>query len=80
MICERQVKLLTFEQAAEILKTNFREILEFIETGFVHCLHTSRGKVAVCADSVFDVLENRPTQPFNPDIFKTNPSNLNSVF
>jgi DNA-binding LytR/AlgR family response regulator len=77
LLCEREVELKTFEQAAEILKTNFREILDLAEAGQVHRLHNSRGRVVICSESLSEILEKRPTQRFNLDFFKTNPSSSN---
>jgi hypothetical protein len=80
LICNKQVGLLTFEHSAEILKTDLNEILEFAESGQIHRLHNALGKVEICAESLFDVLETRPTERLNPDIFKTNPSSSNILF
>ena len=77
LICEKGVELKTFEQTAEILKTNFREILDLAEAGQIHRLHNSHGRVVVCDESLSEILEKRPTQRFNLDFFKTNPSSSN---
>lgn len=78
--CGRQVGLLSFERAGDILKTGLDEILELAEAGQIHRLHNALGNVAVCAESLFEVLETRPTERFNSDIFKTNPSNSKIFF
>lgn len=74
LICRKKVELMSYERTAETLQINFNELLEFAEAGQLHRLHNARGKIAICAESVFEFLEKRPTQRFNPDIFKTNPS------
>lgn len=73
-ICRKTVELKTLEDAAEILKANYNEIKFLAENHQLHRLNNSRGVLKICAESLFDVLERRPTQPFNEDIFKTNPS------
>ena len=77
LLCEKEVELKNFDEAAEILKADFGEILALAETGQVHRLHNARGRVAVCAESLFDLLEKRPTLRFTIDVFKTNPSSSN---
>lgn len=77
MICEKEVGLKTFEQAAKTLKTDFGEILDLAEAKKIHRLHNSRGTVAICSESLNEVLESRPTLQFNLDFFKTNPSGSN---
>jgi hypothetical protein len=73
-ICRKTVELKTLEQAAETLKANYNEIKFLAENHQLHRLNNSRGKLKFCAESLFDVLERRPTQSFDEDIFKTNPS------
>lgn len=75
--CGRQVGLLTFKRAGKILKTGINELYELAEAGQIHRLHNVHGRVEICAESLFDVLETRPTERLNPDIFKTNPSSSN---
>ncbi|HSK71819.1 MAG TPA: hypothetical protein VK892_09005 [Pyrinomonadaceae bacterium] len=77
LVCEKEVELKTFEQAAETLKTDFGEILALAEAKKIHRLHNSRGAVVICGESLFEVLESRPTLQFNLDFFKTNPSSSN---
>lgn len=78
--CDRKVDPVTAELAAGILKINYRELSGYTEAGWIHLLRDARGDEAVCAASVLEVLERRPTQPFDPDIFKTNPSSSNIIF
>lgn len=76
-LCQRQVELKSFRQAAELLKTNFNEIKLLAENLQLHRLHDARGNMTICADSLFSVLQTRPTQRFEADVFKTNPSASN---
>ena len=73
-ICRKTVELKSLEQAAETLKASFNEIKFLAENLQLHRLNNSRGKLKVCAVSLFEVLERRPTQSLDEDIFKTNPS------
>lgn len=72
--CRKTVELKTLEQAAEILKANYNEIKILSENHQLHRLKSSSGILQICAESLFYVLERRPTQTFDEDIFKTNPS------
>jgi hypothetical protein len=73
-ICRKTVELKNLEQTAEILKANYNEIKFLTENRQLHRLNNSRGILKICSESLFEVLERRPTQPFDEDIFKTNPS------
>lgn len=73
-VCRKTVELKTLDEAAETLKANFNEIKFLVENFHLHRLNNSRGILKICAESLFSVLERRPTQPFDEDIFKTNPS------
>ncbi|HSK72222.1 MAG TPA: hypothetical protein VK892_11035 [Pyrinomonadaceae bacterium] len=77
LLCEKEVELKNFEETAGILKTDFGEVLALAETGQIHRLHNARGRVAICAESLFDLLEKRPTLRFTIDVFKTTPSSSN---
>ena len=59
--CEKPVKLLSFAEADEFLKTGFENILRLAETNMLHRLHNRKGVVMICADSLFRLLENRRT-------------------
>jgi hypothetical protein len=73
-ICRKTVEMKNLEQTAEILKASYNEIKFLAENRQLHRLNNSHGILKICAESLFDVLERRPTQPFDEDIFKTNPS------
>lgn len=73
-ICRQTVELRSLEEATETLKASFNEIKYLAENHHLHRLNNSRGKLMICAESLFEVLERRPTQSLDEDIFKTNPS------
>lgn len=57
--CEKPVKLLSFADAGEFLKTGFENLLRLAEMNTLHRLHNRKGVVMICADSLFRLLENR---------------------
>ncbi|HQU84054.1 MAG TPA: hypothetical protein PKY59_13045 [Pyrinomonadaceae bacterium] len=52
--CELQVGLVAIEKAAENYQTTSVEIVVLAEKGIVHRLHNAKGKVMLCANSLFD--------------------------
>lgn len=72
--CEKHVELKSFAQAADLLRTNINEINMLAENFQLHRLHNAKGTLNICSASLNDVLEKRPTQRFEADLFKTNPS------
>jgi len=65
-LCEKPVKLLSFSDAADFIKTETAEIENLAKTGKLHRIHNNRGKVMICAESLFFLFENRPTQLLTP--------------
>jgi hypothetical protein len=61
-LCEKPVKLFSFAETADYFKTELSEIENLAETGKLHRIHNNRGKVMICAESLFSLFENRPTQ------------------
>lgn len=76
-LCQKVVELKNIDQAADVLKAGFNEIKYLIENFQLHRINNSQGKVRICAESLFEVLERRPTQRLSEDLFKTNPSGSN---
>jgi hypothetical protein len=76
-ICQKTVELNTLEQAAELLKADYNEIKFLAENFQIHRLNNSRGALRICAESLYKLLESRPTQPLDEETFKTNPSGSN---
>lgn len=58
-ICEKPVKLLNFTEAAEFVKTGFENILRLAERNELHRLHNRKGVVMICAEPLFQLLNNR---------------------
>ena len=61
-LCEKPVKLLTFSEAADLFKTVREEIENLAKNGKLHRIHNNRGRVMICAESLFYLFDNRPTQ------------------
>ena len=57
--CEKPVKLLSFEEAVGFIKTGFENIFRLAEMHELHRLHNRKGEVMICADSLFQILNNR---------------------
>jgi hypothetical protein len=60
--CDKPVKLLSFEQAADFIQTGLEDILRLAEMRELHRLHNRKGVVMICADSLFQILNNRQKQ------------------
>lgn len=60
--CEKPVELMSFEEAAEFYKANVGDIEALTETGELHRVHNSKGKVLICSDSLFKDFDNRQTK------------------
>jgi len=61
-LCEKPVKLLTFSEAADLFKTVREEIENLGKNGKLHRIHNNCGRVMICAESLFCLFDNRPTQ------------------
>jgi hypothetical protein len=57
--CEKPVKLLTFAQAVEFVRTGLENIQRLAETGALHRLHNRKGAVMICSESLFRLLNER---------------------
>jgi hypothetical protein len=57
--CDKPVKLLSFAEAEDFVKTGFENILRLAEMHELHRLHNRKGVVMICADSLFRILNNR---------------------
>ena len=57
--CEKPVKLLSFAEAAEFVKTGFENVLRLAEIQELHRLHNRKGAVMICGESLFRLLTNR---------------------
>ena len=57
--CDKPVKLLSFDQAADFIQTGMENILRLAEMHELHRLHNRKGVVMICADSLFQILNNR---------------------
>lgn len=51
--CQRKVRLLTPEAAADGAGVSIRAIFRLIEAGRIHFIETDGGRVLVCFDSLF---------------------------
>jgi sulfur relay (sulfurtransferase) DsrF/TusC family protein len=71
-ICEKQVSLLTFQQASELNETNRLKITKHLEKGLLHRIHNSKGEVSICRDSLQKAeLQEAETLPLRPNFLKT---------
>ena len=61
-LCEKPVKLMTFSESAEFFKTETAEIEYLANSGKLHRIHNNRGKVMICAESLFYIFDASPTQ------------------
>jgi hypothetical protein len=74
-LCEKPVKLLTFAEAADFFKTETEEIENLAKSGKLHRIHNNRGTVMICAESLFCLFDNRPTQFLIPKALSSGSSN-----
>jgi hypothetical protein len=68
LICRKQVKLVDYEQAVEFFKTDLEDIRELAENRQLHRIHNKSGATMICSDSLFTLLESRPTQRLKPEL------------
>ncbi|HEY8563752.1 MAG TPA: hypothetical protein VIL74_25460 [Pyrinomonadaceae bacterium] len=64
-LCEKPVRLFGFSEAADLIKTDAREIETLAGNGKLHRLHNIHGRVMICAESLFCLFQARPTQNLN---------------
>ena len=74
LACNKPVELVSFDGAADVLKTSYPEVRSLSEMGELHRVNNKKGIVMICSDSLFAAFDNRPTQRLDPDIFKTMPN------
>ena len=58
-ICQKPVKLLTFSQAAGFFETDVAHFCRLSEMSDLHRIHNRKGKVMICGDSLFALLNHR---------------------
>ena len=69
--CNKPVELVSFDGAAEVLRTSYAEVRSLSEMGDLHRVNNKKGIVMICSESLFAEFNSRPTQRLDPDIFKT---------
>lgn len=62
VVCGRQVKLVGFEDAAEIFSTDVQDIEYLAKNREVHRIHNRAGELMICSDSLFECFDNRRTR------------------
>lgn len=60
--CEKPVNLMNFDEVAKFYKAEVSDIEALAETGELHRVHNSKGKVLVCCESLFKDFDNRQTK------------------
>ena len=55
-LCEKPVKLLSFSDAADLFKTDIQEIGQMAQTRKLHPLHNRHGKIMICSESLFRII------------------------
>jgi hypothetical protein len=74
LMCKKKVKLADYEQAAEYFKTDVEDICEQAESRRLHRIHNKSGATMICVESLFTLLEMRPTQRLKPEFLPFNPA------
>lgn len=69
-VCDKQVDLITFEHAAELFHTDLQDINFLAAGGQIHQIHNRKGKLMICAGSLFDCFDNRRTRLLDSGIIK----------
>lgn len=65
-LCDKPVDLISFEDAANFSKVKIGDIESQAESGALHRIHNSKGKVLICGESLFKNLDERETE--KPDL------------
>ena len=73
LICQKPVKLLTFLQTADFFEIDVSHVYRLSEKSELHLLHNRKGKVMVCGDSLFALLNQRQIMISNPRIITVKP-------
>ena len=68
LVCAKQVDLLTFDHAAELFHTDLQDIEFLTKQGDLHQIHNRKGRIMVCAPSLFDCFESRRTRLLDTSI------------
>jgi hypothetical protein len=68
-VCSKQVELISFADAADLFHTDLQDIQFLTNRGEVHQVHNRKGKVMVCAVSLFECFDNRRTRLLDSSIF-----------
>jgi hypothetical protein len=69
-VCEKQVELISFADAATLFHTDLQDIQFLTNKGDVHQVHNRTGKVMACSPALFDCFENRKTRLLDSGILK----------
>lgn len=65
-LCNKPVDLISFKDAADFCKVKIDDIESQAESGELHRIHNSKGKILICGESLFKYLGERETK--KPDI------------
>ena len=57
--CEREVEMLTFDEAVSFSAQNTRELIRRIDSGLVHSIETASGHLLVCKQSLEEDLKEK---------------------
>ncbi len=68
-VCSKQVELISFGDAADLFHTDLQDIQFLTNGGQVHQVHNRKGKLMVCAVSLFECFDNRRTRLLDSSIF-----------
>lgn len=69
-VCEKEVELISFEDAATLFHTDLQDIEFLAKKGDVHQVHNRKGKVMACTPALFDCFEKRKTRLLDSGILK----------
>lgn len=69
-LCDKQVELIAFDQAASLFNTDLQDIQFLTTNGAVHQVHNRKGRVMICAVSLFACFDNRKTRLLDSGILK----------
>jgi DNA-binding LytR/AlgR family response regulator len=69
-LCAKQVELMSIDGAAELFKTDLQDIEFLASHGSLHQIHNRRGRIMICASSLFDCFEARRTRLLDSGILK----------
>jgi len=71
-VCSKPVELISFTDAADLFHTDLQDIQFLTTGGEVHQIHNRKGKLMVCAVSLFECFDNRRTRLLDSSIFDGN--------